>query len=160
MKMLILTVAFLTGTLVEQSYSQPITSWGEKVLGAQLSIVMTNSVLSAGASTTIQCCIKNSSTNLISLTSPLMLLDDTHLFLINNLGTASELTPKQVFGSIIGGPTIKAGETYQWDKPWEISTNIEAGTYRLQATRYIHTVNGTNYQGGKLVSNLLEVQIK
>jgi len=160
MKTLILTIALLTGLFSEQTYSQSITNWGEKVLGAQLSIAVTNNTISTGTNTIIQCRIKNSSTNPISLTYPLMLPDDTHLFLINDSGKMLELTPKQVSGSTLIGPTVKGGEIYQWDKPLEVSSNIESGKYKLKATRFFYSVNGTNYQSGKLVSNLLEVQIK
>jgi hypothetical protein len=160
MKLLIFAVLSFFAIVANQAYSQSNIDWGESVLGAQLSISVTNNLIDAGTNTTLQCQIKNSSTNLIAMAQPLMLPDDTHLFLIKSSNKILELTPSRVLGSAITGPAVKAGEIYEWHKSFEIGTNIEAGEYKLEATRYVHSINGTNYQGGKLISNLLEIQLK
>jgi hypothetical protein len=160
MRLLTFVICSFFTIVAKQAYSQLNNDWGESVLGGQLSITVTNNLIVAGTNTTLECRIKNSSTNLISLGHPLVLPDDTHLFLISSSDKLSELTPSRIFGSMIAGPAVKAGETYEWPKSFEIGTNFEPGEYKLKATRFIYSINGTNHQTVKLESNLLEVQIK
>jgi hypothetical protein len=158
MKILITSFAFFIGLFTELTYSQSVTNQ-ENI---QLSIFLTNNIITAGTNVFLQCQIKNSSSNMISLRHPLALPNDTHLFLINNSGKTIELTPSSIIGigSEMIGSVIKADKIYEWVNPFEIGTNVETGEYKLEAIRYIHSINGTNYQGSKLISNLLKVQVK
>src|ERR1700744_3056998 len=86
------------------AYSQPEIKWGDSVLGIQLSITITNGMLdSQCTNSTIQCRIRNSSTNPISLAHSLILPDNTHLFLISHSGQIIELTPNRILVSRIAG---------------------------------------------------------
>jgi hypothetical protein len=152
-------ITFLT-IFASQVYSQSNIDWGESVFGVQLSIAVSNNLVVAGTNTTLQCRIKNASTNNIASVVHMMLPDATHLFLISSSGKISELTHTSTLGSAMLGDAVKASETYEWLKSFEVSTNIEPGEYKIEATRYIYSINGTNHQAGKLVSNLLKVQIK
>lgn len=156
MKSLFFIFVLFAALLINKSFSQ-INQLDQSVSDVQLSIAATNNIFLVGTNSTIQCQIKNSSTNSISLDYPLMLPDDTHLFLTDEQGKTVELTPSQIYGSSLIGPTVDQGKIYTWDKTFEIGTNINSGKYRLQAARVIHSKNGMN---NKIVSNFLEIEIK
>ncbi|HEY5298050.1 MAG TPA: hypothetical protein VIK59_08990 [Verrucomicrobiae bacterium] len=161
MKTLILSLVLFVILIAKSAHSQLMTNSENKTPDIQLSISLTNNVIVIGTNAFLQCQIKNSSINMISLRHPLAQREDTHLFLIDNSGKTVELTPSSIVdvGSEMSESTVKSAETYQWVNPFTISTNFAVGKYKLEAIRYFYSMD-SNWHRGKLVSDLLNVQIK
>ena len=140
-----------TGICVAQpENSQIFTNWGANVAGAQLSVVLTNNIISCNSTTTLLAAVKNVSTNDITLA------DDFTVSLVNAAGKEIIIKrpPLLHLERII--KNVKSLEIYSWATPIKIPKGIDSGIYSLKATRKFST-KGKFYQ---LTSNFPKIQIK
>jgi hypothetical protein len=149
----------------QSSSSQSVTNWGESVNGVQLSISLNTNVLIVGSSTTVQCWVKNSSTNIIGW-GVTEATQGFVVFLTNSAGNLYRLTPEPDTNSEIISVTyalfyrMGAGETHECSVPISISKEIKPGNYQIEAKQYFSIFRKRPRQEYELVSNLLEVKIK
>ena len=142
--------------------SQKVTDRGKPVMGVQLSIATSNSVMAAGSTNVVHCQIKNLSTNGIEIDRAMSLLPETSFFITSGSRKFFKLKPyASLDGSAISGIHIKAGEIYEWFAPVEIGREIGSGNYELKAALWIIIpLNDTNNPGGELVSNSLKMRVR
>jgi hypothetical protein len=155
MKILSLLSVILVSQLIQQTYAQQ-TNWGESTWGAQLSFNLTNMVISAVETTTLQCKIKNSSTNFINVVE-VNPMTDFSVFLINDAGVSRKLTPdasSAVFYRIVH--KLNASQVYECSVAIKIEKDVEPGDYTLKATRHILTADSKSCE---ITSNLLKVKV-
>jgi hypothetical protein len=125
--------------------------------GIQLSIALTNNIFRAGSLIAISSEINNPSTNIVYLTET----DPASDFVIsitNDSGKTYRLTSDRSFFPRFLRVTINIlpGKRRDWLVSLILDKNIEAGDYKLKATRSVYT-GGISF---KLESNLLKVQVK
>jgi hypothetical protein len=136
------------------------TNWGIPVYGAQLSITLTNRIITPGTKTTVHCRVRNCSTNLITLLCPLAPPAGTFLFLTNSSRLVRNLTPESADGSYLSAPSVLPGQTYEWTVPLAIDRATPPGPYKLNATRRMFvSLNDTNNPGANLVSDTVELEV-
>jgi hypothetical protein len=159
------SVCFVNICAAQSSGSQSVTNWGESVGGVQLSISLSNNIFVAGSAATVQCWVKNSSTNIIAweVTEP---TQGFVVVLTNSAGNSYRLTPEPDTNSetiIINynlAWKVGAGATTESLVPIVIGENIKPGLYQLKAHQYCHIIGKRPVQEYELVSNPLEIQIK
>lgn len=127
---------------------------------ARLTISLTNASLVLGQLAHLQCRIENNSTNHLSFRQPLMLRDDTHLFLINASLEIVELTPPRILGSAIAGPALDPAQSHCWIKTFSVPSSHPPGEYRLKASRSFTSKDGTNFFAGKITSEEITVLLR
>jgi hypothetical protein len=165
MRTIVLLVLAVTSAIAQADIPGTNTIWGQSVYGVQLSISLTNKVISVGSDMTITGRIRNASTNVI-----IMVETDRHtdfdVFLASDAGILYKLTNNHEQQWHFTSPlNLRAGEIRDWlisvtSRDWSKyvtgSVVIQAGEYTLMATRRFSTGEG-DFQ---LESNWLTVQVK
>ncbi|HTR43385.1 MAG TPA: hypothetical protein VMH87_17370 [Pseudomonadales bacterium] len=146
---------------------QTNNDWGSPVSGVQMSITVSNTIISTGSGFIINIVIRNSSTNIIKLGESSPEKDFTAI-LTDKSGRLYQLTRNDPFFTRLLRMDLKSGESHNWilgvetDKYYEssgfIATNsdIPQGNYTLSVTRNFSVSNGRF----KLESNVLKIQIR
>ncbi|HEY5298049.1 MAG TPA: hypothetical protein VIK59_08985 [Verrucomicrobiae bacterium] len=135
------------------------TNWGAPVCNVQLSVVVSNNVITIDSMTILHCCIKNSSTNIVQFGDTGAPIYDSNVSLLDSSEKIFDLTPTNRFPRSIYmniSVRINPEQTYEWKIPIHIQKDFEFGTYKLKVKRIIW-ISGKRYD---LESNLQEVQIK
>jgi len=156
------TTLFANICVAQPSNPQSVTNWGESVGGVQLSVGLTNNVVATGSVLTVDCRVKNSSTNTITWPVVIFATEGFDVFLTNSAGKVYRLTPdeKQMhLRSIISVRVsrVEVGETYQLSIPAAVGKEVDSGIYELVAKRTFSITDKTLHE---VVSNTLQVQIK
>lgn len=163
---LVFAVLGATVCIAQTNDLQAYAKWGTPVNGVQLSISLTNDVLTIDSTNTVFVHIKNVSTNMVYIAG----IDPMHttLFLTNSSGKSYKLTPDFIHsGRYISIPSnfyqytqrLNAAEIYDGTVPAVVGKNIELGNYELKAIQ--HFVIGDNKDNlHELESNVLKVRIK
>jgi hypothetical protein len=156
---------FINICAAQLSNAQSIANWGKSTNGVQLSISLTNNILAAGSSSSVQYEVENLSTNTIGWG----IVDATQgfdVFLTNNSGKIYFLTPQPDTNSEYESYTyvlyykMKPGEKYKNSVPISISNKIKPGNYQLEAKLHFSIAEKRPIHKYELVSNSLEVEIK
>lgn len=169
MKPLRLATAGFVILLLGIAYSQQVIpyppippAWVENLDGVHFSIALSNHVIAPGSTNILQCRFENSSTNLTFLAEPYW--GGTSLYLTNSAGKVYPLTPGPFSrGSYGPARKVKPDESYEWSVLLTIPKSVEAGRYKLAASREIGRFSPGETKplpGGELVSNSLDVEIK
>jgi hypothetical protein len=168
----LLAIAFEEICAAQTNIFQSVTNWGESVNGVQLSISLSNNILSAGSSSSVQCRIRNLSTNTIGwwVVEP---TQGFNVFLTDSSGKIYRLTPLPITNSVTAHITysfackVEEGGTYGYQTPINIGKSIKFGNYQLKANQYFYQLEPKDYfhivgkrQARELISNSLEVQVK
>jgi len=166
----LLIIVYSTVACMAQStnnFGTIIPNGSQSVNEVQLSVTVSNNVISVGSMFSIFVQMKNSSTNTIymSESSP---EEDFSVFLISNSGNVYELTPTPFRFTRLMRAKLNPGESRDWvihvgvnryfEPPGLVATNknIEPGDYTLQAMRHF-SINDNVF---KLDSNSLNIQIR
>jgi hypothetical protein len=157
---LILTVVFsATIGRAQTNDSQTVTNWGKSVRGVELSITLSNVVVTVGKPFALHCQIKNSSTNVVTMNYTGQPIYDFKVSLVSNSGKVYDLTPESkipralFLNTFIG---INPNETYECNIPLQLGSNVPPGKYKFKVTREI-SIQKKWYT---LVSNLLKEQVE
>lgn len=147
---------------IEIAFSQPATNWGKPLYGTQLSISLSNCVMTLGSTNTLHCWIKNSSTNDVEIWREMSSLPELGCYITNSSGKAYELSSAGPHGgSHISDIHLNAGEIYECFFPVELAKGISPGDYEFKAVEWMYVpLNNTNNPGGFLESNVLKVHIR
>ncbi len=131
-----------------------LTTWGMSVQGVQLSISITNSVITAGEETCIETIITNSSMNAIDLFMTGR-RTDFDLFLTNGAGRGYSLTSDFYLGSTFDEIVDKTNK-FAEKIPLSVGTNVQPGDYMLLAYRRFSSDDGHF----RLESNPIKLQVR
>lgn len=144
-------------------YTQEISQWGDPVMGAKLSICLSNTVIATGSNVVLHCIIHNNSTNAV-----IYQLADTRLmfsvYLVSQSGKRIILNDRDKYGGDhIKSGRVSIGESRDYFLPLDLEKKIEPGSYKMIATQKIWIFkipNRHDIQRGELVSNELTVELK
>ncbi|MDR3576417.1 MAG: hypothetical protein P4L50_21320 [Anaerolineaceae bacterium] len=161
MKILRFFTMFLIGFALENGHAQVSTNWGKPLYGVQLSISLSNSVMTTGATNVLRCWINNASTNKIDIFRDAVSFSPATSFLItNDSGKSFELIPAITYSSI-SAIHIKPGEVYEWSALAVVGKEVSPGDYELKGVQWMYIpLNETNNPGGDLISNALKVRVR
>ncbi len=157
-----LVLAFLL-FVVNTTYSQTTNEWGNPVLGAQLSISISNNIIPIGSTVFLQCLSTNFSTNGVCFTRT----DSRWMYevsIINSSGKSFVLTgPEFADDSSDRRHKINQGESYGCLVPLVFDRKIGSGSYKIIAKQDIflfRNANNKSTQRGQLISNPLNIEVK
>jgi hypothetical protein len=157
-----LVLAFLIFT-AGKTHAETTNQWGSPVFGTQLSISLSNSVITAGSQVLLFCSITNLSTNNVCFTKT-----DSRgmydVFLIDDLGQSIEINNPANVGDVslrIGG--VRPGESFECPVPLVFNDTINPGHYKIIVKQRIFLIKNFGFKNivrSELISNSLDLQIK
>jgi hypothetical protein len=157
----IINIIFAAVFLPIICYAQPnvtleATNWGKAVMGARLSIAVSNNIIVADSKILLTCRTKNTSTNevIITVSDPRAMFEVSLIGVSGKTYELNDPTSIDVFMNTLY--TLKSNEIYACNVPIQIEKSIEPGNYKIRVRQTI-SIERNRYE---LVSNLLEVQIK
>lgn len=137
-----------------------ITNWGTAVCNVQMSVSMTNTEIQSGSAGELECYIKNSSTNFVSIQSTGQPAYDFTVLMLNDSGKLHHLGPSEnglpraiYMNTLIG---INPKETSHYAIPTQFDSAIPTGIYQIKVSVGILVLN----QWHTLSSNFVHMQIK
>jgi hypothetical protein len=149
--------------VANKTYSETTNQWGSPVFGAQLSISVSNNVIATGSKVFLHCLTTNFSTNgvcFIQTASRGMY----EVSIIHASGKSFELNnPVNAGDNSDRWNKIDRDESFECIVPLLFDKKIEPGSYKIVAKQKIYVFrkpNRQDIQGGELVSNSLDVQVK
>ena len=156
-----LVLAFLIFT-AGKTHAETTNQWGSPVFGTQLSISLSNSVITAGSEVLLFCSITNLSTNNVCFTKT-----DSRgmyeVFLLDDLGQSIEINNPANVGDVslrMGG--VRPGESFKCPVPLVFNDIINPGHYKIIAKQKIFLLKNFDHKNmihGELVSNSLDVNV-
>ena len=152
-----------TNKLLTQS-----TDWGPSVNRVQLSLSMSNSVLTSNSTVYVRLEMKNVSRRVVGMAGRIIgdlaapsVVPECTVKLIAASGERYTVTPERPLVYVDAPPvSIQNGTTNGWKVPLDIKGAIVPGDYTLRATQSCVFMDGTNHGHFELVSNVLKVQVK
>lgn len=146
-----------------KTYAGTTNQWRSLVFGAQLSISLSNSTITAGSKVLLFCSITNLSTNDVCFTKT----DSRGMYeviLIDDLRQSIEINnPADVGDSSLRMGRVRLGESFECPVPLVFNDTIHPGHYKIIAKQKIFLIKNfdrANMIRGELISNSLDVQIK
>jgi hypothetical protein len=157
--LLMSTAAF--SAVAQTNIAPAAMNWGETICGAALSTGLSNEAIPSGTTVTLNCWIKNDSTNLVVGSSSTASLDFL-VILSDNSGLLRQLTddPYKVYpnnfqrGSYLGG-LIMPKQTNSCKISLKFDKDIKPGNYKL-VTKRRFIIEG---KPRELVSNTLKIKV-
>ena len=143
--------AFLVFCL--RAHSQTNTSIRPQILDLPMTIAISNRIVAIGERTSIQCSVTNQFTNSFCFVWP----DQTHIFVVDEIGQTNDLLNGVFEGSRHTQAILKPAENYHWSVPIKFNTNFTKGNYKLLATIGLP---GCRQFFGWAVSDPLEIELK
>ena len=130
--------------------------WGG-VLGVQMGIVVSNKAVTFDSGTTVECRIRNHSTNAVYIQQPSW--GGTSIVLINEAGKIYRITPARSF-SFDMARKVGPNETWNWAIRLTIPKTIPPGLYRIRASRNVIKYEERDRRITELISNEVEINLK
>jgi hypothetical protein len=146
-----------------EAYSEVTNQWGSPVFGAQLSISVSNNVISVGSKILLFCVTTNCSTNGICFTRS-EAREMYEVSIINASGKIFELNdPDNAGNHSEKGGKINPSESFKCPVPLHFDERIEPGNYKIIAKQKIYLFrkpDRQDIQRGELASNFIDVRVE
>jgi hypothetical protein len=157
---LVLALLFFTAG---KTHAETTNQWGSPVFGAQLSISLSNSIVTTSSKVLLFCSITNLSTNNVYFFQT----DSRGMYeviLIDDLGRSIEINnPANVGDSFLRMGGVRSGESFECPVPLVFNDTINPGHYKIIAKQKIFLIKNfdrKNMIRGELVSNSLDIQMR
>jgi hypothetical protein len=158
MKLYNLAVFCIICILSGKTYAQ--SNWGNAVYDVQLATALSNNVVSSDSTTTLECHVKNASTNQVYFLGDPRL--QFQISLVSETGKKYEITSDPLNRPSGGGIyKLRAGETNNCAMQFKIDKELGQGNYKLKTSISMRTLLESNtFKIFEITSIPLDVRVK